>query len=598
MPPRIVAKQVAPLAVPLTKDFVAAVRNAGDIVRLVSDYVPLKPAGSRLKGLCPFHHEKTPSFSVDPQMQLFYCFGCQAGGDAFKFVMLYEKVDFPESVEFLARRWGVPLPRAVARPEDDARARLLLINDSASAFFRKLWSDPSRGKLARDYAAKRSVSNELVERFGIGYAPDSWDSLLGVLTARGFKPQEVQTAGLAVPRKDGTGHYDRFRNRLIFPIRSATGQVVAFGGRALDDSEPKYLNSPETPAYVKGEHLYGLDVARDAIRREGFAILVEGYLDLIALHQAGFENAVASLGTALTPAQVKLLSRYAEHVVVSYDGDAAGVNAAAKSLDLLLERGLDVRVAEVPNGRDPDDFVKQDGAAAYEAIVRQAPGYLDFLVRRELSARDLDRPGEKVAAINAILPKLARLESAVERAAWAGRLADALRIDDDLVMQELRNALRSARPGIRHRAGPSEPTKDVEARLVWLLMASETARRRARDVLEAAELAESPVAAIVRAILDLDAQGLPVDGPLIVNVLEDESDRQLLTRIAFRDEAPGGAEELDGCLETLRNTRLKKDHRSESRDLDARSRTDQDEGLVKIMQLGRQMDAPHRDIPH
>ena len=586
------------MAVPLTKDFVAAVRNAGDIVRLVSDYVPLKPGGSRLKGLCPFHQEKTPSFSVDPQMQLFYCFGCQAGGDAFKFVMLYEKIDFPESVEFLAKRWGVPLPKTSARPEDDARARLLLMNEAATGFFRDQWSDPSRGKLARDYIANRGVSDAVALRFGLGYAPDSWEALLNLLGARGFKAPELQAAGLAIPRKDGSGQYDRFRHRVIFPIRDVSGRVIAFGGRALGDSEPKYLNSPETPAYVKGEHLYGLDVARDAIRREGFAILVEGYLDLIALHQAGFENAVASLGTALTPSQVKLLARYSERVVVSYDGDTAGINAAAKSLDLFLERGFDVRVAEIPQGKDPDDFVKEQGVAAYDAIVRQAPSYLDFLVNRELRGRDISLPEEKVAAINAILPKLARLESVVLRAAWAGRLADALRIDDDLVMQELRNALRAAKPGIRHRAGVDEPAKDVEAWLVRLVLGSDEARRRAREVLEPTDLAETRVGTIIKTILDLDLAGLPVEGPLVVDALEDEADRELLTRIAFRDEAPGGADEVDGCLVTLRKTRLKKEHRDESRELDTLSRDDQNRKLLKLMKLGHEMDAPHRDVTH
>jgi DNA primase len=346
---------------------------------------------------------------------------------------------------------------------------------------------------------------------------------------------------------------------------------------------------------VKGEHLYGLDVARDAIRREGFAILVEGYLDLIALHQAGFEHTVASLGTALTPSQVKLLARYSERVVVSYDGDAAGMNAAAKSLDLFLERGFDVRVAAIPDGKDPDDFVRAEGSAAYDAIVRQAPGYLDFLVSRELAGRDVARPEQKVAAINAILPKLARLESAVERSAWAGRLADALRIDDDLVMQELRNALRAAKPGIRHRAGTVEPTKDVEARLVRLLLGSEEARRHAQDALEPGDLSGTRVGAIVGVILELDRAGLPVEGPLVVDALEDEADRDLLTRIAFRDEAPGGADEVEGCLVTLRKTRLKKEHRDESRELDALSRDDQTERLLKLMKLGHQMDAPHRD---
>jgi DNA primase len=586
------------LAVPLTKDFVAAVRNAGDIVRLVSDYVPLKPAGQRLKGLCPFHHEKTPSFSVDPQMQLFYCFGCQAGGDAFKFVMLYEKTDFAESVEFLAKRWGVPLPRTAGKPEDDARSRAMLINESAMAYFHSQWSEPSRGRAARDYLAKRGVSEAVSERFGLGFAPDSWDALGNVLGARGFKTADVLTAGLAVPRKEGSGQYDRFRNRVIFPIRDVAGRVVAFGGRALGDSEPKYLNSPETPAYVKGEHLYGLDVAKESIRREGFAILVEGYLDLIALHQAGFEHVVASLGTALTPLQVKLLARYTERVVVSYDGDVAGVAAAVKSLDLFLERGFDVRVAEIPQAQDPDDFVKEHGAAAYDAIVKEAPGYLDFLVRRELRGRDLSLPGEKVAAINAVLPKLARLTSAVERTAWAGRLAEALRLDDDLVLQELRNALKASKPGIRHRVGSDDRTTDVEARLVGLMLSSEDARRRAHEIIDPSDLTETRVRGIVQAILDLDRQGLPVEGPLVVDALEESADRELLTRIAFRDEPPGGAEDLEYCLLTLRNTRLKKEHRDGSRELEALGRDDQTERLIKLMKLGQEMDAPHRDVTH
>ena len=587
------------MAVPLTREFVAAVRNAGDIVRLVSDYVPLKPGGARLKGLCPFHHEKTPSFSVDPQMQLFYCFGCHAGGDAFKFVMLYEKLEFPEAVEFLAKRWGVPLPSSSQRPEDDARRRVLLMNEAAAGFFRTQWEDRARGQVARQYLAKRGIADATADRFALGYAPDTWDALGNILGARGFSPHEIQTAGLAVPRKEGTGHYDRFRHRLIFPIRDVAGHVVAFGGRALGDADPKYLNSPETPAYVKGEHLYGLDVARDAIRREGFAILVEGYLDLIALHQAGFENAVASLGTALTPSQVKLLARSTERVVVSYDGDMAGMNATVKSLDLFLERGFDVRVAEVPEGKDPDDFVKESGAAAYEAVVRNAPGYLEYLLRRECRGRDLARPGEKVAAINAILPRLARLDSAVERASWAGRLADALDIEDDLVMQELRGALKGAKAAIRHRVGTDEAATPVEARLVRLLLGSDEARAHARKVLEAADLeAAERVAPIVRTILELDAQGLPVNGSLVVDALPDEADRSLLTLLAFRDEAPGGPDEVDGCLESLRSHRLKKQLKESGRGMVTLQREEETKRLLERMNLGRQLDAPYRDVTH
>ena len=582
------------MAVPLSRDFVAAVRGSGDIVRLISDYVPLKQAGSRLKGLCPFHNEKTPSFSVDPNMQLFYCFGCQTGGDVFKFVMLYEKLDFPEAVEFLARRWGVPLPAAARAPEDEARLRLLLATDAAAEFFRGQWSDPVRGRAAREYIGGRGIEEETATRFALGYAPDSWDALSSLLAARGFKPDEMIGAGLAVARKEGTGHYDRFRHRVIFPIRDTSGHVVAFGGRALGDGEPKYLNSPETPAYTKGEHLYGLDVARDAIRREGYAILVEGYLDLIALHQAGFENAVASLGTALTGAQVRLLGRFTERVVVSYDGDAAGSSAATRSLELFLERGFDVRVASLPPGDDPDDFIRAHGAAEYEALVTRSPGYLDFLVRREIASRDMTRPEEKVAAINGVLPRIARLQSAVERASWAGKLADALGLDDDLVLQELRNALKAAKPSIRHRAGPDEPVRDLESRLVAVLLGSDEARRHASRVVVDADLEGTRVAPIVRAILDLEVRGLPVEGPLVVDALASEGDRDLLTRIAFRAEPLGSADDVDGCLEMLRHGRWKRELKEVARTAATPDRDEQTESLRRLMELRRRMDAPHR----
>ena len=582
------------MTVPLTKDFVAAVRNAGDIVRLVSDYVPLKPGGTRLKGLCPFHNEKTPSFSVDPQLQLFYCFGCQTGGDSFKFVMLYEKLSFAEAVEFLARRWGVPLPRVAPKPGNDVRGRLLLMNEMAAGHFRAGLTDPAHGRTASEYLARRGVEDATAERFSLGYAADSWDELVHLLTARGFSPAEMQNAGLTVRRKDGNGHYDRFRHRLVFPIRDVAGRVVAFGGRALGEAEPKYLNSPETPTYVKGEHLYGLDVAKDAIRREGFAILVEGYLDLIVLHQAGFENAVASLGTALTSAQVRLLSRFSERIVVSYDGDAAGRNAASKSIDLLLERSFDVRVAEIPGGRDPDDFVREEGAPAYDALVRGASGFLEFLVKKEVSGRDLERPGEKVGAINALLPRLAHLPNAVERSTWAGKLAEALDLDDDLVLHELRGALKAARPSIRQRAGAEDPLRDVEARLVAVLLAGVDARDRARAVLASHELEGTHVDRIVRAILSQPERGGPIPAAEFVDALDDDDDRALLTRIAFRDEPPGGPEAVDGCLEMLNHARWRRESHEVARAVGDQDRDEQTKRLNRLMDLGRRMDAPHR----
>ena len=292
------------------------------------------------------------------------------------------------------------------------------------------------------------------------------------LLSQRFKAEEITAAGLACPRKSGSGQYDRFRDRLTFPIRDVQGRTVAFGGRALGDAEPKYINSPETPAYKKGEHLYGLDLTKDAIRKQRFAIVVEGYLDLAALLQAGFDNVVASLGTAFTALQARLLSRYCDRVLFSYDGDAAGASATTRSLDLFLARGFDVRVVELPGSQDPDDYIKQEGAEAYGQLVTDAPKYLEFIIRRETRKPGLDRIDHKVAAANAVLPHIAKLGGAIERGAWATRLADALRIDNELVLQELRGAVKSSSPTVRQRPTIQRPPQNAESRLIAPLLQS------------------------------------------------------------------------------------------------------------------------------
>jgi DNA primase len=570
-------------------DFIETVRAAGDLVRVVSDYVALKPAGARLKGLCPFHQEKTPSFSVDPSAQLFYCFGCQTGGDLFKFVMLYEKVGFREAAEMLAHRFGVPVP--ASRPRDDRRERLLDAIRSAEAFFRERLRDPDAGRRGREYVERRGLDPEVVERLGIGYAPDSWDALRNHLQGRRFRIEELAEAGLVLARRDGSGHYDRFRDRLIFPIRDVSGRTLAFGGRTLGDAEPKYVNSPETPAYTKGSHLYGLDLAREEIRRQGFAIVVEGYLDLAAVVQAGIGNAVASLGTALTAAQAQLLARCTEHVVVSYDGDSAGAAAAVRSLDLLLGRGFRVRVVELPDKADPDDFIRERGAGAFGALVAGAPSYLEFLIDRETRGRDLDRPEERVAAANAVLPHVARLASAVERASWAGRLADSLRLEDEVVLQELGTALKTGRPRVRHRPRGVQGPSEVESRLVTLLLRFDDGRAKAVQGLEPGDLDGSRVGSIVRTILDLEAGGRDVDYQAVFSALERDEDRDLLARIALRDEPDGEPSETDDCIRSLRRRRLMRERRELQRRIGAAADAATVDSLLRRTQeLARQID--------
>lgn len=550
-----------------------------------------------MKGLCPFHEEKTPSFSVDPSRQLFYCFGCQTGGDLFKFVMLYEKVSFPEAAEMLAKRWGVPLPAPTGRKRDGLFERLLEMNRSAEAFFKTTLAGAA-GAGCRDYLAKRRIDEATTERLGLGYAPEGWETLRTHLVAKRFKPEEILRAGLVLPRKSGSGHYDRFRDRLVFPIRNVNGQTVAFGGRALGkEAQPKYLNSPETPTYKKGEHLYGLDLAKEAIRREGLVIVVEGYLDLAALVQAGFEQTVASLGTAFTEAQARLLARYTDRVVFSYDGDGAGAAATTRSLDLLLSKGFEVRVVELPEGQDPDDYIGSRSAEAYGQLLRQAPDYLQFLIGRESRTRDLGKIGEKVAAINAVLPHIARLRSPVERASWAGKLADALQVEDGLVLQELRSAVRSARVQIRQRPVSERKLRDAEARLVSQLLRSEEEQERLEAGFDPVDLQGTEVLPVVQAIVGLRREGKPVDYPSVLDALQEEADRDLLTRIAFRDE-PDEGPNVEDCLWAFKRQRLAREKRKVRREIGELQQTqgqistaELDRRLMHLQQLARQRDA-------
>jgi len=583
------------LAGPFSQDFIESVRNAGDIVRLVSDYVPLKSAGSRMKGLCPFHEEKTPSFSVDPTRQLFYCFGCQTGGDLFKFVMLYENVGFSEAAETLGRRFGVPIPEKRQARGDDRLTRLLEMNRVAEEFFKSRLADSQVGAVCREYLRGRRIDDEVASKLGVGHAPDTWEALRGHLISKRFKAEEILAGGLALPRKGGSGEYDRFRNRLMFPIRDVNGRTVAFGGRAIGDAEPKYINSPETPTYKKkGDHLYGLDLAKAAIRKKGMAIVVEGYLDVAALVQAGFENVVASLGTAFGASQAKLLARFCNRIAFSYDGDAAGAAATERSLDLLLSQGFEVRVVELPGGQDPDDYIGEHGADGYAGLLNDAPEYIEFLIRRE-GRKNPPRVDDKIAAINVVLPHLARLPHAIARADWAGRLADAVQVDTDLVMQELRSAVRSAKPGIRGPAKTVPLPRDAEARLVSRLLTSEQERERWCSEIDPADLEGTAVQPIVKVIIQLTHDGRSVDYPTVLEELASEDDREWLTQVAFRDE-PDEGPDVEDCLWALRRGRLKREGRQVGREIrrlqkDAVSAPELDRQLERLQELARQRDA-------
>ncbi|MDX1439621.1 MAG: DNA primase [Rubricoccaceae bacterium] len=426
------------------------VRSAVDLVDVVGDYVRLKKQGTRFVGLCPFHNEKTPSFSVDARQDLYYCFGCKRGGDLFKFIEEMEGVGFLDAVRLLAERAGIEIvEEGGVHPEADEREAMhAALRFAAKFFFDQLKSE--RGKRGLDYLLERGFSKETIKTFGMGYAPDGWDNLLNAATKAQYKPELLEKVGLVKKRAGGEGYYDVFRDRVMFPILSPVGKVLGFGGRVIpggkqdDDFEAaKYINSPETPVYHKSEVLYGLKQAKSDIRGREEGILVEGYADVVSLHQAGIKNAVASSGTALTPQQVGLLARYARQVVLLYDADSAGASAALKAIDVALTGGLAVFVVQLPDGADPDSFVQQFGADAFRKILRdERVDFVSFVVNQSRKAGKLDTGEGKGAVAQSLMRAVARIDDLVAKEHYIMRTATELGVPDVLLRSQYRDALR------------------------------------------------------------------------------------------------------------------------------------------------------------
>lgn len=430
-----------------------------DIADVLSEYVKLIPAGpSRYKVLCPFHHEKTPSLMVSKDRQTWHCFGCGKGGDMFTFVQEIEGAEFPEALRILAKKANVEL-RPVNPELHNAKTRLLDVLRTAAAFYRKVLTDAEGAKVARDYLAKRGVSEEAAEDFLLGYSPTTWDAVLTFLTKKGYREQELFDAGLVVKREKGVGYYDRFRGRIMFPIRDVNGMVVGFGGRILEEVEgdassgAKYINSPETLVYRKGGTLYGLDRARHAIKQAGLAVLVEGYMDCLASHQAGVSNVVAVSGTALTEQQVKLLKRYTSTIALAFDADLAGGDAARRGIDLALAADMKVTVITVPGAKDPDELIRQDPAKWRNAIAG-AERIVEYSFNRAFRAADLGDVDAKKRIARQLLPVIARLPDPIEQSHYLQQLGQKLSVNEET----LRDALKRIPSG---RTAPAVQSDEV-----------------------------------------------------------------------------------------------------------------------------------------
>ncbi len=450
----------------IPQEIIEQVKDRTDILDVVSGYVTLSKAGQNFKGLCPFHSEKTPSFMVSPSRQIFHCFGCGTGGNAFTFVMKMEGTNFPETVRELARKAGIAVPDAApgARPSQDSgnREKLEQLNEAAQAWFAQNLTGAEAGRDARLYLKERGMFEDTLEAFGFGYAPEGWDGLLKHLLKAGFTIQDLLSAGLIVQKenagkasRDVSGYYDRFRSRVMFPIRDLRKKVIGFGGRILGEGMPKYLNSPETPLFNKSRALYLLEKAREAAGKTDTLIIVEGYFDAIALHQAGITNVVATLGTALTPDHIRTIRRYVKRVVLLFDPDEAGVRAALRTLDLFMDSGLGVRVVSLPDGDDPDTFIRNQGAEVFARLHELAPSLLDFAVAHSLNKAGSTSIEDRIRSVDEVLRILQKTSNRLEKEECTKRVAERLGVNQQRLIERY--------PELRPRELRASPRRDAPA---------------------------------------------------------------------------------------------------------------------------------------
>ncbi len=539
-----------------------------DIVEVVQRYVQLKKSGSNYFGLCPFHNEKTPSFSVSPDKQIFYCFGCGEGGGVIQFIMKAEGLPFLDAVRQLAESVGMQMPTDQEQSDEQRRARerLFAINREAARYFHKLlWEE--QGEQARNYLLRRGLSRRTIVSFGLGCSENAWDALLKHLTAQGFRPAEIERAGLAVRGGSG-GLYDRFRGRVMFPIIDVRGNVIGFGGRVLDDSKPKYLNSPDTPIFHKNRNLFAMNIAKRS--RAGKLILAEGYMDVIALHQAGFDCAVASLGTALTAEQAKLMTRYVKEVVICYDSDGAGQTAAQRAIDILRRAGLEVRVLRVPGAKDPDEYIKANGREAFELLLQKPQTDGEYRITQLAAQYDLGRDDQRIAFLEAAVKLLAAMPNRIEREIYARNTARLADISEAAVLTEIDRAaaqlrrrekreverkamqpLREMQPAERGLRYENPKSARCEEKLLALALQDQEILDKAGERISPDAFSSAFLAKIYQKALDRRRQGLEPSAAACMAGLEEGEIRHLSGVLAEAVRSRDPEREMQDYIDTI-----------------------------------------------
>ena len=567
--------------------FADRVKQQADIVRVVGEYVQLKKAGQNFRGLCPFHSEKTPSFNVHPTRQIYHCFGCGKGGDVFSFVMEMEKCEFPDAIRIVAEKCGIAIPgpkerSPEERKENQQRAALVEMHREAQTFFVRQIEGTLEGKAARAYLEDRGIDKATMNRFGIGYAPSGGDLLLRLFKSK--YPEKLLTESGLILRGENGRMFDRFRRRITFPISNESGKIVAFGCRALGDDMPKYLNSPETPIYSKSNVLYHLDRAKEALRRSDFAVLVEGYMDAIAVARAGVSNVVASCGTSLAEPQIKLLGRFTRRVIVNYDPDTAGQTATERSISLLLEQDFEVRVLALPGKADPDKFIREQGAEAYVKLLKEAPPYVDYLIARA-RRMDLTTGEAKLRAVNFLLPYVQKIPNRILRSEWATRIAQQLRLDEPVLRAALSKAAAERRSEVKTQPQLiGRAAKPVERILIRMLAEGEGFRHELAQKLQQEQLYQGlETEKIFAALIVASLSGQPVQATEVAATLE-ERERRLLFEILFEESSELTWEEAESCVQALRHRRAEQELAEVQRNIEANPAGPELRGLLQRKQ--------------
>jgi DNA primase len=588
--------------------FIDELKQRADIVRVVEAYgLPLKKKGQNWWAPCPFHQEKTGSFSVNPGKGMYKCFGCGKGGNVFTFVMELEGLSFPEAVRVVADKAGMSLPEPVdgrdyeqTKKAADERKRIagevIQLNEWAVEFWENCLQD-KKAKKAREYLEQREMSAETIAAFKLGYAPDSWDALKSYLREKGAGDKQIEISGLVGVNEEKERVYDRFRNRIMFPVLDANGLPIAFGARAMGDDQPKYLNSPETPAYTKGNHLYGLYQAKEEMRKKKFAILVEGYFDLITPWQNGVKNLVASSGTAFTEAQAKLLGRFARKVVVNYDGDSAGVKAARKAIETLLAEDFEIKVLVLPEGSDPDEFINSNGVEAYNKQRGQAAPHLQFVLEQAIRDKNLGVPRHKAAAIEDVIPVLCAVRNPTEQRESFDQAMSFLRVDDEALRSDLWKTVRAGTKadtsGVRRqiaRAASSRPTV-AEEQLLEMLVHDEELRKHILPMLEETDYEALASAAVFHAVFEADKRSLEMTAENLSALLdEDDAAAHDLLPLLIMSPAPRGEGEpidelqadAENCVFALRAMAISQRTTEISRELAHAEAIGDSETLAKL----------------